>query len=310
MEFDFYIAGCSKDGGVYHCGFDETGAHIKSVTEISEPMYLAREGNQMHILLRECFEGRVGGVCTAEILNDGSLGETSAPVSTEGVVPCHLCVLDGRIYCVNYISGSVARIPDRLVTHSGCGVNPKRQEGPHTHYINSFDGKYLLCTDLGCDEIYTYDSELCEVSRVSLPAGSGPRHLISCKDKIFCANELGNTVSVFDYTDGKLEYLYSKALFDGDTVSTAAAIRINDRYLYVSNRGHDSISVFSMDGEELELIKCVDCGGKSPRDFNIICDILICTNEASDNVTFFKLNGGIPEKLDFELNIKQPLCVI
>ena len=310
MNFDFYIAGCSKDGAVYHCGFDETGAHIKSVTEISEPMYLAREGNQMHILLRECYDNRIGGVCTAEILNDGSLGEPSAPVSTEGVVPCHLCILGGRIYCVNYISGSVARIPDRLVTHSGCGVNPKRQEGPHTHYINSFDGKYLLCTDLGCDEIYTYDSELREVSRVSLPAGSGPRHLISCKDKIFCVNELGNTVSAFNYTDGKLNYLYSKPLFDGDTESTAAAIRVYGRFLYVSNRGHDSISVFSMDGEELELIECVDCGGKSPRDFNIIDDILICTNEASDNVTFFKLSGGIPQKLDFELNIKQPLCVI
>ncbi|MGN0178118.1 MAG: lactonase family protein [Monoglobaceae bacterium] len=310
MNFDFYIAGCSKDGGVYHCGISGNGAEIKSVTEISEPMFLAKDGERMHILLRECFEGRIGGVCTAEILSDGSLGEPSAPVPTEGVVPCHLCVFGGRIYCVNYLSGSAARIPDRLVTHSGSGVNPKRQEGPHTHYINSFDGKYLLCTDLGCDEIYTYDSDLCEVSRVSLPAGSGPRHLINYKDKIFCANELGNTVSAFNYADGKLEYLYSKPLFDDDIESTAAAIRVYGSKLYVSNRGHDSISVFSMDGEELELIKCVGCGGKSPRDFNIINDILICTNEASDNVTFFGLNEGIPEKLDFELNIRQPLCVI
>lgn len=71
----------------------------------------------------------------------------------------------------------LTRLPDTVVVHSGSGINPKRQEMPHTHYINSFDGKYLLCCDLGTDEVYTYDKNLCEVSRDRVPSGHGARHL-------------------------------------------------------------------------------------------------------------------------------------
>ena len=80
------------------------------------------------------------------------------PQSTKGIVACHLAESDGSIYCVNYLSGSVIKMPDTVDTHSGHGINPKRQDAPHTHYVcESPDGKYIFVTDLGIDKIFVYN---------------------------------------------------------------------------------------------------------------------------------------------------------
>jgi len=206
----------------------------------------------------------------------------------------------------------VIKLPETLVLHTGKGINLKRQEAPHTHYINSFDGKFLLCTDLGTDEIYTYDKDLNEISKAKVPEGHGARHLINKGNRIFCSNELGSSVSEFEYDNGVLKYIRTESALPENTEieSTAAAIRIKDDFLYVSNRGHDSIAVFDISDNGLKLIKTVPCGGEGPRDFNIFGDLLVCTNQFGNNVTFFEIQNGIPVKLDTELNIKTPLCVI
>ena len=101
-----------------------------------------------------------------------------------------------------------------------------------------------------------------------------------------------------------------KALPEGyDGESTIAAIRIKDGYVYVSNRGHDSISVMQITGDSLRLEATVPCGGKSPRDFDIFGNLLICTNETSGNVTFFEIENAIPTRLEAELRIASALCV-
>lgn len=304
QHFNFYITSCHTDGGIYLCAFDGEKAEISNKIPLDRPMYAIRDRKKLHILLREAFsDGTSGYVCY-----DEEKGELSKPVSTGGIVACHLCVFKDRIYAANYLSGSISRLPDKTALHSGKGVNPIRQDMPHTHYVNSFDGRFLLCCDLGTDEIYTYDENLTEISRAKVPDGHGARHLASDGSRIFCANELKSTISVFDYTDGILSLKKTASLlpedFSGE--STAAAIRICGEYIYVSNRGHDSISVLTKD---LKLVTTVSCGGKSPRDFNIFGDHLICTNELSDNITFFRMKNGIPSKLEAELTIKSPLCV-
>ena len=309
QHFDFYIASCDTEGGILKCRFAENSVEILEKTTLDRPMYMAFNGDKMEVILRDPENKNESGLVTLDIC---SLKQKGQVISTKGNVACHLCVLDGNVYCANYLSGSVIKMPDKVVTHSGKGINEKRQEMPHVHYINSFDGKYLLCTDLGTDEIYTYDKDLNEISRVKIPSRHGPRHLDFFNGKVYCLNELKSTLSILGYDDGKLTLNETVGVlpedFKGESYSSA--IRVKDRYIYTSNRGHNSISVIEPQNSGARLIKTVDCGGKWPRDFNIFGKILVCTNEESDNVTFFELKDGIPEKIDLELKVKSPICVI
>lgn len=315
---NIYIASCVKGGGIYHYTLSENNTlDFCEKTTLDEPMYMIIRNEKMYILLRQPDEKtNFSGELSIDIDGTGKLFAPSRIISTKGVVACHLEVSDDNIYAVNYVSGSVIKLPDTLVTHSGHGLHKVRQAAPHTHFVHvSPDGKYILVTDLGLDKIFVYDKDLKLVSEVSVPSGHGPRHLAFSSDGkiVYCVNELGSSVSIFSYSDGELKLQNTiSALpkdFSGDNIS--AAIRIKDNYLYVSNRGHNSISVFEIkDSYNIVLKECVDCGGNSPRDFNIIDDVLICTNEKSDNVTVFKLNNYIPEIIsESELNIPSPLCV-
>ena len=307
----FYIASCEEDGGIYLCEYRDNEAFVIRKTPLCKPMYMTCHNGKLYVILRESFADKSSGIISYEIVND-ELKNPSDIVSTKGLVACHLCVIEDNVYCVNYLSGNVIRLPDRVVFHSGKSIVPKRQDMPHTHYINSFDGKYLLCCDLGTDEIYTYDKNLSELARVSVPKGHGARHLTYKDGYAFCANELKSTVSMFEYSDGILKYMdtYDALPVGTDVESTIAAIRAKDNFVYVSNRGHDSISVFEIKDRKINLVQCVNCGGESPRDFNIFGNLLICANEKSDNVTFFEIRNGIPTKIKTELNIKSPLCVL
>lgn len=315
---NIYIASCVKGGGIYHYTLSENNVlDFCEKTTLDEPMYMIIRNEKMYILLRQPDEKtNFSGELSIDIDGTGKLFAPSRIISTKGVVACHLEVSDDNIYAVNYVSGSVIKLPDTLVTHSGHGLHKVRQAAPHTHFVHvSPDGKYIFVTDLGLDKIFVYDKDLKLVSEVSVPSGHGPRHLAFSSDGkiVYCVNELGSSVSIFSYSDGELKLQNTiSALpkdFSGDNIS--AAIRIKDNYLYVSNRGHNSISVFEIkDSYNIVLKECVDCGGNSPRDFNIIDDVLICTNEKSDNVTVFKLNNYIPEIIsESELNIPSPLCV-
>ncbi len=315
---NIYIASCVKGGGIYHYTLSENNVlDFCEKTTLDEPMYMIIRNEKMYILLRQPDEKtNFSGELSIDIDGTGKLFAPSRIISTKGVVACHLEVSDDNIYAVNYVSGSVIKLPDTLVTHSGHGLHKVRQAAPHTHFVHaSPDGKYILVTDLGLDKIFVYNKDLKLVSEVSVPSGHGPRHLAFSDDGkiVYCVNELGSSVSIFSYSDGELKLQNTiSALpkdFSGDNIS--AAIRIKDNYLYVSNRGHNSISVFEIkDSYNIVLKECVDCGGNSPRDFNIIDDVLICTNEKSDNVTVFKLNNYIPEIIsESELNIPSPLCV-
>ncbi len=311
QHFNFYIASCSTDGGILFCKFLKDGVKILDKTHLDRPMYMIKNDSKMHILLRDPYNINESSLVSFTQKN-GFLTQREKIISTKGSVACHLCYLNNAIYCVNYLSGNVVKLPETIISHKGHGIDPKRQEMPHTHYINTFDGKYLLCTDLGTDEIYTYDKDLNEISRIKLLDGHGPRHLDFSNGKVYCLNELKSTLSILDYNSGSLILKETISVLPEDYTgqSTAAAIRSKDGFIYTSNRGHNSISVLKPDEDSVKLIKTVDCGGVYPRDFNIFGDVLVCANELSDNVTFFQLINGIPEKLDVEINIKSPICII
>lgn len=315
---DVYIASCAPDGGVLHCRLDsDFSLHPADFTAADRPMYLAREGNVLWGLLRapDGYGGN-SAFCRFAVRGDGALSGPEIIGSTGGEVACHLYVDSGAAYCVNYISGSVMKFPDRLVRHDGKGPDPVRQVSAHPHFIGRIPRSPFLCAaDLGTDTLYVYDRQLHLRSMARVPAGRGARHIAFSPDGavLYCVNELGSTISVFAHRDGRLRYLRDyPTLPDGVHVSsTAAAIRISGdgRQLYASNRGHDSIAWYSVEGARLDLREIVPCGGACPRDFNVIGDVLLCANEQSDSVTVFRLSGGRPVFTGKALQIASPLCI-
>ena len=309
-----YFCSCEKTGGIYHYTLENGGFVFKEKYDLDRPTYMIIEGKKVYITLRETdAETHFGGVITAELDEIGRLVNWSKPQSSLGVVPCHLCVKDGKIYTANYLSGNVTKLPDTVVTHEGHGVNPTRQEAPHTHFVCVTPDGYILCCDLGLDTIFTYDADLNEISRARVPDGMGCRHLEFSNDGkvVWCVNEMGNTVSIFDYENGRLALRETvDALPDFNGKSTAAAIRRNGKYLYISHRGADSVARFEiLPDNGLKLLETTPVGGASPRDFLIVDDLLFCANELTNNVTGLKLSDGRPIKQHDELLMNHPLCI-
>ena len=283
--------------------------------QLDRPMYAIIRENKLYVILREIDEAtHFGGLLSFDIDEKGRLINPTEIECTNGIVPCHLEIIENNKYVVNYLSGNIVKIGEKTVTHNGKGLHPIRQKSPHTHFVcASPDKKYILCTDLGIDKIFIYDNDLNEKYSVKLPAGSGARHLCFSENGkyVYCVNELSNDISVLEWNNGnpKLKGTYS-AIADFKGESTAAAIRISGDYLYISNRGADTISRFKTIEDKLELVENTYCGGKGPRDLNIIDNYIICTNENSNSVTVLKLEKDKPVLTNEQLEIGSPLCVI
>ncbi len=315
MMKHIYILSCKTDGGICHYVFKDGKFLLVEKTPLDRPMYAIIRDSKMYVVLREIdTKTRFGGILSFDIDESGNLNNPTKIESTNGIVPCHLAVTNAGQYVVNYLSGNITKIGQKTVTHTGKGTHVTRQEAPHTHFVcASPDENYILCTDLGLDKIFIYDKDLNENYSVKLPDGSGVRHLcFSANGKyLYCVNELSNDVSVLEWNNGNpiLKGTYC-AIPDFNGESTAAAIRILGEYLYVSNRGANTISRFKIVDDKLELLDNTYCGGKGPRDFDVIDKYIICTNENSDTVTVLALEGGKPVLTDEEVEIGSPLCVI
>lgn len=311
-----YFASCTQEGGIYHYIMHKSGdLEFISKTSCDRPMYMITVENQMHILLMEPFgDSTDSGLVTYEIDKHGELCNPSEIISTGGACACHLCAFEGKVYGVNYLSGSVFSEDGIVRTHQGHGIREDRQEMPHPHYICAApDGQYLMVTDLGTDQIFIYDKALQLQSSVTLTAGVGPRHLAVLEEaRIACVNELDCSVTMLTYQDGKLlmgDTASAVDIVNADT--TSAAVRFEKPYLYVSNRGANSITSFLAENGQLKFLEETSCQGDSPRDFAIIDHFLYCTNEVSGTVTVFSVESGrlIPLQEKTLKNIPQVLCV-
>lgn len=259
----------------------------------------------------------------------------------EGRGSCHVTAWpDGSALSIaNYGSGNMLVVPldknggfnDSFYNfeHHGKGVNPERQDGPHTHStVAAPRGKFLLAADLGLDLVKQYRIEgstvsPCPEADIAVEGGEGPRHMCFRPDgkMLYVVTEMGNHVYRYAYdpkTGGhtllqKLPTL--PAAWRGE--STAAGIQLSPdgRFLYVSNRGADTVAVYGVaeDGS-LEMLGSQDCGGKTPRSFCIspTGKYLVVANQDSDNVVIFKRNqetGLLEEKLQ-EFSVGKPVCAV
>ncbi|HEX2476783.1 MAG TPA: lactonase family protein, partial [Lacipirellulaceae bacterium] len=219
--------------------------------------------------------------------------------SSMGTGPCHL-ILDrtGRhVFVANYGSGSVAVLPvaadgrlgeaTDVVQHEGKSVNPQRQEGPHAHCVTLDPAnRFLFVCDLGLDKvmIYKFDAANGKLAPnkpafAAVAPGAGPRHMVFRPDGRFAyvVNELNSTVTAFAYdaNAGALKELQTVSTlpeyFDGPNTCAEIGIHPSGKYVYASNRGHDSVVLFAVDREKgiLSYVEEQSTGGKTPRHFGI-----------------------------------------
>jgi len=262
--------------------------------------------------------------------------------SSRGTASCYLDVdASGKAVLVaNYTTGSVASFPVKkdgslgpAVTfsqHAGMSVDKARQEGPHAHCIVvSPDNRYAFAADLGLDQILSYKLDPARATLtpsrqpfVRTAPGLGPRHLTFHPDgkHVYVINELANSVTLFDY-DPKTGILIEQqtistlpAGFKG--VSHCADLKItpNGRFLYGTNRGHDSIAAYRIreDGR-LTLIEIEPSLGKGPQNLLITPggDLVLCANMAGDNLALFRIDpkSGALTSAGAPTAIKSPSCI-
>ncbi len=313
----FAVASCVDNGGIYkYALYDGGKAELIGKISMPSPMFFEVNGEKMTVLLRAPFENSDdSGICVYDLDSGEALTKL---ISTRGTVGCHIAVYGDTVYCANYVSGSVFMTPDKLVVHTGCGVNKQRQEAPHVHStFFSPDKKYVLSCDLGTDEVYVYDRALNEISRARVPDGNGPRHLCFSADGeyVYCINEMSATLSVFAYSDGKLTYIkdtdIKPASYSGQGKGSAIKMSKDGKRLYMSERGSETVVLADVDGENVSVRAHADSHGSEPRDISLIADecFLVCTNQFSDNISVYEVSSDGTLALTDALPISAPLCV-
>ncbi|MEX2044000.1 MAG: lactonase family protein, partial [Opitutus sp.] len=220
----------------------------------------------------------------------------------------------------------------RLILHAGRGPNRVRQDSPHPHSVAiSPDNRFAIICDLGVDRIYSYalDPGAAGLTPASPPfvataPGAGPRHFKFGADgrHAFAINELENTITAYAYDPlgGVLSPLQSittlPAGFSGENITAELRLHPGGRYLYGSNRGHDSIAVLGLeDGSgRMNPIEIVPSGGKTPRNFALSPDgrWLVCAHQDSDNLTVFKVDAasGRLTRTSHEAHVPMGVCVL
>lgn len=316
MEKQLYIASQDRAGGILQCALTENGSLRRINTyPLDRAAFLCADGETLYAILREPFQMQ-SGVVAFDIRPDGTLGGQRGPEPVHGTISAHIFARDGRIYCANYLSGSVTLLPDRIAAYSGNGPHP-RQDCSHPHCITATpDGQYICVSDLGTDSIYVCTEDLEIVSISKTPAGSGPRHLVFSADGCFAygSNELNSTVSVFRYTEGRLTYLRSCSTlpesFHGENAASAIRLNESSTRLYVSNRGHDSVAEYAVEGDCLTLLGHRSSCGRSPREIHVVGNWLLCANEDSDNICVFSLEDGAAAQPVECFPVKRPWCIL
>lgn len=345
-----YTSGKSPSEGVYKLEFDANTGKLTprgAAAKLQDPSFLAVHPNGRFLYavneLGE-FQGAKGGGVSALSL-DPATGDLKLlnQRPTDGGAPCFLTV-DARgrnVLVANYSGGSVACLPiaddgslgprSSFIQHEGHSVDPARQKEPHAHSINlDPTGRFALAADLGLDQIlvYEFDAEHGKLAPNDPPfakvePGSGPRHLAWHPSGAFAyvITEMGNTIDVFAYDaeKGTLRELQSLSTLPADFQETSYCAEVvahpSGKFVYGSNRGHDSIAVFTVDrdsgkltpaGHQLTL-------GKNPRGFALDPSgkFLLAANMETDTIAVFRVDPetGALTPVGQPVAIPRPVCV-
>ena len=262
--------------------------------------------------------------------------------SSEGLNPCHVAVHPSgkMVLAANYTGGSFTayttqadgklNAPVYTEQYTGKGPNEKRQEKSHAHFATtSPDGKFVYVTDLGADKVMNYVADTKTGKLTPNPAqpffegkpGAGPRHLVIHPSGkfLFLLNELEATLTACTLDKNGVitalkTYPTLPADFQGTNTSAAIHLHPNGKFVYVSNRGHNSISAFKIGSKgDLEMVDQQTKSINVPRDFNIdpTGKYMIVANQAGDNLVVYNVDPATG-KFTFmheSVSVKSPICV-
>ena len=336
--------------GIYTCRLDnDTGAlaPVSVASEAANPSFLALHPNKRFIYAVsevEEFHGEKQGAVYAYSV-DAESGELTLLNSqgSGGPGPCHLKVdATGRfVLAANYRGGSVCVLPinddgsltplSDFIQHEGSSVNPRRQEQAHAHSINlDPQNRFAYAPDLGQDRVVIYrldtnDGRLVpnDPAYVEVNPGFGPRHFDFHPNGMwtYLINELGSAITAFEYdpdTGALSEFQVIGTLptgFSGSNTTADIHVHPSGKFVYGSNRGHDSIAIFEVDQRSgrLAAIGHRSTRGRVPRNFGIdpSGNFLLAANQDSDNIVTFHIDqeSGRLASTGAEANIPMPVCV-
>jgi 6-phosphogluconolactonase len=338
-----------EKGGIHAYEFNLKEGKLKPLHQtagVENPFFLALAPNKkfLYSIHAKQFGGKENEqVAAYEVV--GRTGELKLlnRQSAEGTAACYLDVdKTGKVVVVaNYSSGSVASLPVKddgslgekasFFQHKGSSVNSQRQKEPHAHCIVvSPDNKYAFANDLGTDQIFCYkiDPTTAKLTPndppfAKAPAGAGPRHLTFHPNgkRAYVINELLNSVIVFDYEKESGKLIEKQTIstlpddFKGTSYCADLKITPDGKFLYGTNRGHDSIAGYQI-GEDgkLSLISIEPSLGKGPQNLAITADgqWLLCANMPGNNVAVFAIDAKTGRLKSAGEPVKQtsPSCIM
>mgnify|MGYP006273628401 CR=1 FL=1 len=342
---DVYFGTSEK--GIYYASFDsEKGSlgDVKLAAEIDAPGFLALHPDKkmLYAVARQNDQGVVAGY---QIMSNGMLEQRSLEVIPDGG-GAHIAVHPSGKFLLTaqYGSGTVALFPlddegkpgtpELSVHKGGSNVVPRRQSEPHPHWCGySPDGRYAFIPDLGMDGIVVYEvnENKPAISRhgfmASVPGG-GPRHMRFSMDGeyIYCLNELSLSVTTFRYNSDKGTAVLvsttpalSEETKAKEEFNSAAEILVHPsgRFVYSSNRGHDSVTAYETDSEggEMKVIEVEHIRGAWPRNINMDASgqWLLAAGAHSNTVAVFDIDastGELTYKRRSVVNVPMPICIL
>lgn len=328
--------------GIYKYVLEADG-NLKKIglaAESDNPSYLALSPNKKYVLAVNEINRENTGYIESYAIQGDSL-QLISKSSSGGAHPCFVGVnTNGYVVAANYTGGNIGLLQLKengqlsalldVQQHEGKGTT-ERQEGPHAHaaWFEKNDENKIIATDLGTNQLWfsTIDAQSNKLvaatpSKLAMAEGAGPRHLTfhPTKKNVYVLNELNGTITTIRKSEaGVYEIINSiSTVPEGYTDSNKCAdihISKDGKFLYASNRGHDSIAIFGVNSENgsLTLLGYEATKGKNPRNFSLSPDdaYLIVANQDSDNIISFKRNAetGL---LSFasEINAPTPVCIL
>lgn len=316
--------------GIYWASFDDENGQFECLelaVKSDNPAFLCRIDNHVYAV-NEAMEG---GISAFELRADNL--QFINRRSSLGSLPCHITARRQWIAVANYGSGSVAVFRRESngaighntshVKHEGSGPINGRQECAHAHEVHAVSDSQLLVPDLGVDRVYHYrlsplgDLNL-EPAITLLQPGSGPRHIVVHPQfpLFYLINELSNTVAVIDPSDNHHEQTVISTLPDNYRgPNTTAEIQLSEdgRFVYASNRGHNSIVTMAIDDRGIPREPSwVSTIGEHPRFFCLdpTQKWLLVANQQSDNVTVYPVVDGRPTAPAQTASVPTPTCLL
>lgn len=349
VYFGTYTSGKSR--GIYLARFDPASGKLSAprlVAETTDPSFVALHPSRRWLYAvneTSHFQGQpMGGVSAFSI--DGKTGALKLlnQQPSAGTGPCFISVdKSGRCVLVaNYNNGSVAAFPiepdgelgslGTKLQHEGSSVNPERQAGPHAHFIITDPANRLaLACDLGLDKIFVYQLDPSRAMLVAndppfvrVKPGSGPRHLAFHPNGRFAylISELASTLTAFAFDESSGAFTVLQTLptqsepTNPHNLGAEVQVHPSGRFVYASNRGHDTIATFACDPNtgRLTFIECHPCGGKTPRHFTFSPDgrWMIVENQDSDNIVVFRVDPetGRLTATGQDVELGAPVCSV